>query len=60
MFRKKNSNLIITTRELADYIVEKRVIPVPKYTEKKERALIVVPRGTIYGQKPKKKNRIKL
>lgn len=60
MFRRKNSPSVVTTRGLSKVMLEKRIMFVPVYSEKEERELIVIPRGTIYGQNPKKKKTIKL
>lgn len=60
MFRKKISPSVVTTRGLSKVMLEERVMFVPAYSEKDERELIVIPRGTIYGQNPKKKKTIKL
>lgn len=60
MFRRKSSPTVVTTRGLSKVMLEKRVMFVPAYSEKEERELIVIPRGTIYGQNPKKKKPINL
>ncbi len=60
MVKKDSSISVVTTRNLSSIMLNKRVIPVPIYTEKEERRLIIDPRGTIYGQKAKKRNKIKL
>ena len=60
MFRKSVLSSVVTTRDLSKVMLRKRIIPVPGYFEKDERELIVIPRGTIYGHKVKKKKTIKL
>ncbi len=60
MLRKKTSTSVVTTRELSKVMLEKRIIPVPVYSEKDEHELIVIPRGTIYGHNARKKKTIKL
>lgn len=57
---KKNISSVVTTRDLTKVMLEKRIMFVPNYLEKKERELIVIPRGTIYGHKVKKKKTVKL
>ncbi len=57
---KTNSFSVVTTRDLTKIMLEKRIMLVPNYSEKNERELIVIPRGTIHGHKVKKKKTIKL
>lgn len=55
MFRKKNYCPVIIAKDLTHVMLEKRIIPVPNYSGNKERELIVMPRGSIYGHNLKKK-----
>lgn len=58
MFKKKTPS-VVTTRRLANVMLEKRIMFVPAYSEKEERELIVIPRETIYGHKCKRKKPVK-
>lgn len=55
---KKNSSSVVTTRDLTKVMLEKRIMFVPNYSEKKEREMIVPPRG-IRGHKVRKKKPLK-
>ncbi len=59
MFKKKIYSPVVVAQDLTRVMLEKRVIPVPNYSEKKEREMIVSPRGTIYGHNVKKKKSLK-
>ncbi len=59
MFRRKNYSSVVLAQDLAQVMLEKRVIVVSNYSGKKEREMIVAPRGTIYGHKVKKKKSLK-
>ena len=52
--RKKNVE-VITTRDLAKYILETGTVPTPIYSQRRETEHIVQPRGTIFAGRKKRK-----
>lgn len=60
IFKNKKEKYAITTHELVNVMLNKRIIPVPSYKEKNQKELIVISRDIPESKKLQKKKTIKL